>query len=726
MQKRFWGRAVALAGVAAATLHSPANAQQTSAPEATTGGLEEIIVTAERRSQSLQRTAVSVTALDATALERLQVADTKQIIFNAPNLTGNSNVGQSTATTFFIRGVGTTENLATADTSVGLYLDDIYIARQAVNNFTLYDIERIEVLRGPQGTLYGRNTNGGAIKLVSKKPDETLAFVGSASYGNYDRAELKLSANVPLSDKLFVRANFLTQQGDGYIYNRTLDKQVNDQDYIGGRVAVRAILSSRLEANLAFDYGRDRTVGGYASDIAGVLRPTTGSLFDVVSSTEASGDARTYGGSLKLAWEATDDVSIESISGVRWTDQDLLLDLSDQPVPLYVLDQSQSAWQVSQEFKANGSLTDRLSFVAGVFYFKEGIDALVSDFTRASPVAAQSRFTKDFRVDVESVAVFGQLEYALTNSVRLSAAGRYTHEDRSLDVVQTSSIPGAEFNFDTASLLVRAAAGQNFDNERTFKKFTPKVGLDWTVTDDIFAYASWTKGFRSGGWTGRALRASQYVSFDPENVQSFELGTKMSFLDRKVRWNASVFYMNYDNLFNTLTVNGAFTAQLADAKIWGFESELTVRATPWLDLFANIGLLDNEYKDIRPVNLSEGLQRAPNFQGKAGFSIDTPAGNGSFLMNADVFYTGRYTVTPANLAFTAPLVPVNINETGDFALVNAAIGYRFGKSERFQLVASCTNCFNREYFDAQTVIGAYAAAYPGAPRFYRLTGTVRF
>lgn len=200
----------------------------------------------------------------------------------------------------------------------------------------------------------------------------------------------------------------------------------------------------------------------------------------------------------------------------------------------------------------------------------------------------------------------------------------------------------------------------------------------------------------------------------------------MSLFDRAVRWNISSFLMKYENLFNTLTVNGAFTVQIADARIYGLESELTWRATPWLALFANFGLIEAEYEGQRPANLANRLQRAPGFQGKAGFSIEQPVKTGTFLLNADIFYTGSYLVTPANLSFTAPRVPFNANETGNFALVNAAIGYRFGVNERFSLVASCTNCLNREYFDAQTVIGGYTAAYVGAPRFYKITVAAKF
>jgi outer membrane receptor protein involved in Fe transport len=570
---------------------------------------------------------VAVTAIDPVQLERRQITDTKQVIYNVPNLTGNSNVGQATATAFFLRGVGTTENLATADTSVGLYVDDVYIARQAVNNFNLADIERIEVLRGPQGTLYGRNTNGGAIKIVTKKPSADPELAVRGSYGNYNRWSLRLSGNAPITDEVFVRANFLTQQGDGYIRNLTLGKDVNDLDYVGGRIAVRALPSENVDVNFAFDYSKDVTNGNYASDIA------------------------------------------------------------------------------------------------GVYYFKETADIDLTDLTRSVANGPQSRFNKVYDIEIESYAGFAQLEYTLGDFTLLAAA-RYTSEDRSMDVVQTSSIPTALFNYTTADLRARAAAGQNITPDRSFSRTTPKFGVNWQINDELFAYASYTEGFRSGGWTGRALRVDQFINFAPETVETYELGLKTTLAGGKVRWNTSVFSMDYSDLFNTLTIAGVFTVQTADAKIEGAETEFTYRASRWLDLFANVGYLDTAYKGTRPVNLAPELQRAPQLQVKAGFSVDYPLAAGSLLVNADAFYTDKYLASPANLSFTVPLQPAGVGVTGDFTIVNASVGYRWNE-DKYEVSASCTNCLDEEYFEGGTYIGSYAGVWTGAPRFYRLGFGIR-
>ncbi len=677
--------------------------------------LEDITVTAQRREESMQIAPVSVTAVTPATLERRQIVDTKQIVFNAPNLTGNSNVGQSTATTFFMRAVGTTENLATADTSVGLYLDDVYIARQAVNNFNLADVERIEVLRGPQGALYGRNTNGGAIKIVTKKPGEETELAGRLSYGNYGRYEAKLSGNVALTDSLFLRANVLTQQGDGIIRNLTLDKDVNDLDYKGARVALRYAPGGNFEANFAYDYNRDETNGGYASDVAGVIRPTTKDLFKVVSNLDAHGLAKSHGGHLRLAW-ALGNFDLTSITGYRKTTQDLSLDLSDQNPFRYNLQQFQDNSQFSQEFQLQGEITDSLRMVAGLYYFSESTDVHITD------IVVPNTFTKDFKVDSDSMAAFGQLEYDI-GPVTLMAGARYTKDKRELDIVADSNLNGL-FDFNTATLEARGAAGQDIDPNREFSKVTPKVGVNWNISDDLFGYVSYTKGFRSGGWTGRVFRADQYINFNPENVESYEVGLKATLADGKVRWNNSVFKMDYTDLFNTLVIAGVYTVQTADATIQGLESEFTYRATSWLDLFANVGLLNAEYKGTRPQNLAPQLQRAPDFQGKVGASIQYPLTNGTLLINGDLFYTSKYLITPANLSFAAPALPRDVGMTGDFAIANASVGYRWNE-DRYEVSLSCTNCFNEEYYDAGNFIGTYAGVYPGAPQLYRLTLSAR-
>jgi len=701
-------RLVLISGAAAAAATSAA--QDVASDPAV---LEEITVTAQRRAESLQTSPIAITAIDPAIIERRQILDTKQVVFNVPNLTGNSNVGQTTATTFFMRGVGTTENLATADTSVGLYVDDIYVARQAVNNFNLADVERIEVLRGPQGTLYGRNTNGGAIKIVTKKPSAEEELNLRAAVGNYGRSEFRLSGNGSLGGDLYGRVNVLVQNGSGIIRNRTRNTDVNDLEYQGVRVALRYAPSEAFEANFAYDFSRDETNGGYASDIAGVRRARTSSLFEVVTDFDNKGLAKTHGGHLNLSWQLDNGFSVQSITGFRDTSQDLRLDLSDQAPSLYTLLQNQENRQISQELQASGSLSDALRLTAGAYYFSESTDVVMTD------IIAPNNFAKVFDVDSQSTAVFGQIEYTV-GAVTLLAGARYTKDDRDLNLRQTSTIPGALFNFDSAALAARGAAGQDINPNRSFSEVTPKIGVNWEINEQLFAYAAYTEGFRSGGWAGRAVRADQYVNFNPENVESIELGVKSTLAGGRARWNTSVFRMDYTDLFNTLILNNIWAVQTADARIQGLETELTVRANTYVDVFANVGILDTEYVGNRPLNLADELQRAPKYQGKVGASVQYPMQGGTLLLNGDVFFTDDYIVSPANLAFTTPVLPKGVSQVNAFSLLNASIGYRWGE-DRYEAAVSCTNCLDKEYFEAGTYTPNFATVYPGAPRLYRLT-----
>ncbi|HEY8350969.1 MAG TPA: TonB-dependent receptor, partial [Sphingomonadales bacterium] len=638
-------------GLMMAPVVAPLAHAQTAETQDNAMRLEEIMVTAERREASLQTTPLAVSAIDPLIMERRQISDTRQIVYNVPNLTGNNNVGQQTAITFFIRGIGTTESLAAVDTSVGVYVDDVYVARQGVNNFNLFDVERIEVLRGPQGTLYGRNTNGGAVKIVTKKPDAEPELVARASYGNFDRWELKVSGNAPIvEDKVFVRAGFLTQQGDGYARNLTLNRDVNDLDYIGMRGAVRFVPSESWEYTISADWGRDKQAGMYASDILGRVRPRTGSLFDVVSGQDIDNRAKTWGISGNGRWDVNDDIHIESITGYRYTWQNYNLDITDQPTPLYVLHTDTTSKQFSQELKMGAQINERFRLMAGLYFFNEKSDVYLGDELNVfinpdNPALGRLNLFHRKWMDIEtkSYAAFGQIDVDLTDSLSLVLGGRYTIDDKSIDVQHTlNGSPG----FSSAVLQgLIDTEGQPLDLSPVYKKFTPKIGLNWQINDDIFAFASYTQGFRSGGWQARVNNPRQFLSFDPEIVDSYEIGTKMALFGGRARLNSSVFFMEYTELFNSVPGAGnTFLVATADAEIYGLETELTVRVNEWLDIFGNVGLLDTKYtKKPGGDILGDELQRAPSFQGKAGFSVDYPLqAGGSLLVNGDVFYTSSY------------------------------------------------------------------------------------
>jgi iron complex outermembrane recepter protein len=203
------------------------------------------------------------------------------------------------------------------------------------------------------------------------------------------------------------------------------------------------------------------------------------------------------------------------------------------------------------------------------------------------------------------------------------------------------------------------------------------------------------------------------------------LGLKATLADGRIRWNTNLFSMDYTNLFNSLQIAGVFTVQTADAQIQGLESEFTWRVSSWLDVFANLGYLNPEYKGTRPANLAPDLQRSPETQFKVGFSVDYPLGNGALLVNADWFHTDQYRISPANLAVTAPLLPVTATLTGPYELFNASVGYTWNE-DKYSIRAGCSNCLREEFSTAGQFIGTFATVYPGDPRIFRLTGTIKF
>ena len=263
--------------VALLTAAPAALAQTAPPPAATQADSGDIVVTAQRREERLQDVPIAVTAFSGDQLEARQVNTVVDLMSTVPNLHASNNIGQGSATTAFIRGVGETESIITVDTPVGFYLDDVYIGRQGVNNSALFDIERVEVLRGPQGTLYGRNTSAGAIKIVTRQPSfDALEGVGEFSFGRFDTWQLRGSVGAPVATNLAFRVSALVGDSAGDGFNRTLDRQVNGSEVLGFRPAVRWAITEDVEFNLSGDWSRQEQNGRYGVDIAGILRPPSG------------------------------------------------------------------------------------------------------------------------------------------------------------------------------------------------------------------------------------------------------------------------------------------------------------------------------------------------------------------------------------------------------------------------------------------------------------------
>jgi iron complex outermembrane receptor protein len=719
--------------LATAALTSPQLAlAQEAAPESapsTEVALGDIVVTAQRREERLQDVPIAITAIDARAIENRQMTNLVDIMSTVPNLHASNNIGQGSATTVFIRGVGETESIVTIDPPVGFYIDDVVIARQGVNNMALFDVERIEVLRGPQGTLYGRNTSAGAIKIVTVKPQFENGFTGEASFGRFNTWSIKGSGNLALSNTSALRLTALVGDGDGDTYNRVLDKQVNGTKTLGFRGAFRYQPGDDLEINLSADWARGIQNGRYGFDVSGILRPPADSIYISSTGTDVRNVGKAWGLNGTLEYRLSDSLSLKSITAWRATTQRYNLDLTDQPVSLYVLYTDNDTGQFTQEFQLTGTgLDDRLEFVAGLYYFNERSTAFIGDYIFSSLF-----FRKDIRVGTDAYAGFAQGSYKLTDTLSLIVGGRLTHEKKFIDITTVADFSGTDFQFkpfpgipifDNSTVCGAISPSRP---ERpvacnlSVTRFTPRLGLEFKPDRDLLVFATWTRGFKSGGWSARVTAADEFFDFDPETLDSFELGLKSTVAGGRGTVNLTGFYYDYKNIFNTGTApNGSFGIAVSDARIYGIELETNWQLAPGVRAFGNLAWQGNDL--ARPaaatIVLGDRLQRTPSWQGSVGINVDRPVSERvNVIANADYSYMGKHFVSPQNFPST---------ETGPVNLVNASVGIRL--DDRIDLTAGCKNCFGEEYFNQALPFPAFGfvTIYPNARSSWTLTARARF
>ena len=528
--------------------------------------------------------------------------------------------------------------------------------------------------------------------------------------------------NTPLADNLFFSGNILVEQRDGTATNTTLNREVNNKDYIGWRGALRWIANDDLEFNLVGDYGRIDENGLYGSNvlnqesaIANLASTSTGDLFELVSDEVIDNEAKGWGISLTGDWAVSPEVSVKSITSYRFTSQDYNLDITDRNPATYILSADTESKQFSQEIQVSAPLFGIGEWVGGLYFFNETTDYFLTDDLRIAPVAVVL-FDKDFDVDVTSYAAYGEATFDITDRLRLIAGVRLTHDDKSLDVQQF--IGGAPVGFNNASL---EALGVDLDVG--FTEFTPKAGLEYDLGDDALVYATFTRGFKSGGWQARVNNPNQFKNFDPEIVDSYEIGFKSEFADNRLRINGSAFYTDYSNLFNSVPgEGGTFLVATADADIYGIELETTFRLNSYLDLYGSLGWLDGSYKNLSAAldaTLGDELQRTPDLNMKIGASLDYPLSDGmGLLANIGYSYITEYFVNPQN-------TPASL--TGDFGLLDASIGLTFDDG-MYEVSLSCRNCADKEYFDSILDFAGFgfSTVYAGPPRLLRGTVKARF
>ena len=554
--------------------------------------LEEVIVTAQRREESLQDVPGAVSALTELDLERKQIGNVLDLQSSIPNISISQNTGTPSGARIYVRGIGEDESRATVEPAVSMYVDGVFIGRQIGSLFDLLDIERIEVLRGPQGTLYGRNTNGGAIKIISKKPDTSAnSLKVKLTAGEEGRYDGVIAANWAISENSALRFSVMQRTRDG-LFETSDGEEVGEWDLSAVRAAYR-YTAGDWDVLLSFDAVRDdsdprpfaRTEEVDAAVDDGNVYTLTG-----------NGDSDRYGSEVEQDGLALTisyqwgDYDISSISSYR-TLEDELASIIGTPY-----DQETDQSQFSQEFQITSNLDGPFNWVAGFFYFQEDIDLDYIFVFVPNVLEAHTAL----EVDTTAWALYGQGYYDFSDTLRLTLGVRYTDEEkdfegRNLD----SSLPAFGFTIPTDILR---------DDSEDWTNTDVKIALSWDVQDNITLYGSYTTGFRSGAWSPDGLSESAFfIPVEDEQVDAYELGIRSDWLDNRLRANLTVFFNEYEDYQQSGTTDMGFTRYAVDeVETSGAELELTMLPLPGLEVSLNVGYLDGEYTDVSS-NAARGL-----------------------------------------------------------------------------------------------------------------------
>lgn len=658
--------------------------------------LEEIVVTAERRAESLQTVPVSVTALGADALDERQVSNVIDIAGQVPNLRIEPVTGLSNAARIFLRGVGEDQSTPTTDSAIGLYVDGVYYPRTLGALFDFVDVERIEVLRGPQGTLYGRNTPGGAIKILTRDPGREASGIFEVLGGDYDRVQLRGTIGGPIAESLRGSVSVLKNERDGTSDNVTLDRDVNRKDVLGARGKLIWDASEALELRLAADWTEDKSdVGVGTSAFAGA----PADLYVTAANADPGGYLRTRGAALTATWTAGSYV-LTSITAWRDLQNRGLLDNDAEARTIlhFAFDADQSQW--SQELTLNADW-GRTQAIFGLYWFTEENEYGSTNFigSRANPAAPVGATPGFMTQDTESVAVFAQATYSVTDALRLTAGARYTWDEKDF----TDSYP---------------TLNRFFAPSEEWTAFTPRIAADYQATDDVFLFASWSKGYKAGGFNRSTVPVTALTPYDEEEVSSFEAGVKSQFLDDRLRANLTLFYNDYEDLqlsaFDPATnVSRRFNAAAATTQ--GVELELSIVPAAGLTAYAAVGYLDASYDEFfdnvggQIVDVSDrDLKGAPEWSASGGFAWQLPlAVPGLLRLAADVSYRSRMENNVANTPIIA---------TPDTTLVNASLAWT-SEDQRWTATLAGKNLTDEEYIGAGLFIGGLTTVlYPAEPR----------
>jgi iron complex outermembrane recepter protein len=734
MQHQRLGLFLAVAPIALLAA-APALAQdQAAAPD---DAIAEIVVTAQRRAQNLQDVPLSVTALDANAIREAGFTNSLSIGDQVPNLEIKTFGG---VPNLAIRGVGNNDFNSSSIGPVSIYRDDVVVASTGSQIFALMDLDRIEVLRGPQGTLFGKNTTGGAIQYFSTLPGDTVEGRARFGYGRFNLFEAETGVSIPLGEDFGVRVAGLVRRRDGERVNLFNGDKAIDVDEAAARAIFR-YHPGDLDVRFSIGGGRDRsdylenkplgTMNG--ANLFGYADPLPDNIKFLNFNGPSRNDSDNFFTTLNVAY-AFGDFTLKSITGYDKSSIDNRVDVDGSPQRIDEIKFLTNTRQLTQELQLSYA-SERLDWIVGAFVFDENFEShSEADLLGEVPAIAIPLVTDATR-DNTSYAIFGQGTYSLTDRARLTLGGRYTidkvgitHREYLIPGLFDAGIPdGAQIPF----LPLKR-------DEDTWRAFSWRAAVDFDVTDDVLAYASVNRGFKAGGYNiGIVFSEAERTKVDPEYLTAYEVGVKATLFDRRLRFNSSAFYYDYTKL-QVLAVsqqgNGLPALILdnaADAEIKGLEVEILAIPVRGLDLGLNFGVLDAKYKNytsaaIDPVTggardfSGNRLPGAPKFSSSASAQYEFAIGSAHWArLRAEYNYTGKKFYNNAEDEL--------ISSRKGYGLVNlrAATGPDSGA---WEFAAWVRNVGDKAYIVDATDLRdfGFVPQYYGERRTYGVELTVRF
>jgi len=719
------------------------DAPATSAPAEATGVLQEVVVTAQKREERLQDVPVAVTAIGEQQLHALGIESAVDLGSLAPNVRVRPGVTSNTAMQISIRGSMQQNPALYWDQTVGLYVDGVYIGKSFGSVFDLLDLQRVEVLRGPQGTLYGRNTLAGAVTFVTRPPSGEFGGRATVKFGNYDLRSAKASLDLPRFGIASVSLAASTEKRDGTTLTTpgSAVTELNNRDSTNARLALNLDFTDTFQAAYRFDYSdTDQVVQhSYLSRANPAVLPFLQPFVTDNRDARVGVNGRTFerskvqGHALTLTWDVNNSNAVKSITAYRELDWDDLLDLDGSPLSVAQTARDSEYDAFSQELQLVGS-TDRFNYVGGLYYFED--DGFT--FNPQTFFFGTANYDSRYGFGTEATAAYGQVDYKATDALTLTAGLRYTREKRKTERYLAFSNGTTPF----VPLIPQGTAA-----EETFSDTTPVFIVAYKFSNAVNTYAKYSEGFKSGGFNGEAnTLAEALVPYRPQKLKAYELGLKTGFADGRAIVNVAAFQNDTDDMqLSIFTASGASASIIRNAgkaTTRGFEVEAMWVPSDALTLQASYGYLDGEYDEFIDEGVNQAHNRAMIQAPKSSFSVlfdgrIVRTGWGDVRGTLDYSWTDDYYTYPYQLASSGPNYNPRRAIAGDtlvksYGVLNARLaltGIAIGGSQS-EVALWSRNLTDENhivnYIDFGPGFGSLTDAYYLEPRTYGLELSFRW